>query len=174
MKNFLFNRAIMLKFKLSVVLSFFTWEKFLKFAKIVEVLAIIVGASAIVALPFQIRDLKNSYNKNHFDVLWQLESRLREIKNNEIFYNIYHGKTIYTNDVTEDDLDLYLIDLESIEDAYQKGLITLDEAYEWFDFYITETANNTEVREYIIKNRKDCPDCYAGLDELAKEFNKMH
>jgi hypothetical protein len=59
-------------------------------------------------------------------------------------------------------LDGYLGDFETIEQAYSEGLLTDDELCRSFSYYVTATANNEEVQKYLVAN----PSFFDGLKRL--------
>jgi hypothetical protein len=142
------------------------WEKFERIAKVVQLAALVIGVASLVAIPYQIRQARLAAGKSTFDVLWQLDTRLRERTNTKIYLAIEHKRPVITKSITEDDLDVYLSDLSSIEDAYTRGIITIDDVYEWFADYIIDTYENKEIKEYISKWQRENPDYYEGFVEL--------
>ena len=86
---------------------------------------------------------------------------------------IWHKKPVITQKITEDDLDLYLSDVTTISDVYDRRLITMDDVYEWFYYYVVDSYENPEVKKYIAKSRKEDPESYDGLDRLYKELKQF-
>ncbi len=146
------------------------WEKFERIARVIQLLILILGVASLIAIPYQIWQARLAANKVTFDVLWQLDTKLRERVNDKIYLAIEHKRPIITNKITEDDLDLYLSDLCSIEDAYTRNIISIDDVYEWFSDYIINTYENKEVKAYISKLRREDPDYYQSFDDL---YNKV-
>ncbi len=132
----------------------------------------IAGIVTLVYIPYEIRLARNEIGKNTFEVLWKIDSRLDEDKNNKISFAIFHHKPVITNKITEDDLDAYLTDLTSINDAKRRGLISIDDIYEWFYDDVINSYENPEVKDHIAKIREDDPEYYDSLDELYKDLKQ--
>jgi hypothetical protein len=148
------------------------WVKFERISKIIQLVSMIAGAAALVYIPIQIHLARNEIGKNTFEVLWKIDSRLSEGKNNKISTAISHHKPVITNKITEDDLDSYLGDLSSISDAKVRRLISMDDIYEWFYDDVINSYENPEIKDHIAKIRKDDPEYYHSLDELYKELKQ--
>ena len=149
------------------------WEKFERISKILQLVILIIGAGALFQIPYQIKQMRHEIGKSTFDVLWKLETRLREGNNDKIMLAIWHKKPVITQKITEDDLDLYLSDVTTISDVYDRRLITMDDVYEWFYYYVVDSYENPEVKKYIAKSRKEDPESYDGLDRLYKELKQF-
>ncbi len=148
------------------------WEKFERVSIVVQLVILIVGLYALFQIPDQIRQARQAINKSTFDVLWQIDARLRERTNDRIALAIEHHRPVVTKKITEDDLDLYLSDLCSIQDACERGLISTDDAYEWFSDSIINAYENKEVKVYIAKLRKEDPDYYVSFDDLYNRVQR--
>lgn len=146
------------------------WEKFERISKIIQLIALIAGATAIVIIPFQIRQIKHEINKSAFDVLWQLDIKLREGKNHKIMSAIWYKRPVITKKISEDDLDSYLTDLSTISDVHDRGLISIEDVDSWFSDDILYTLENSEVKKYIANIQKINPDYYVALEELYKKL----
>jgi hypothetical protein len=59
-------------------------------------------------------------------------------------------------------LDAYLGDFETIDQAYVEGLLTEDELCTSFSYYVTATAKSEEVQNYLADN----PEFFGGLKRL--------
>lgn len=68
---------------------------------------------------------------------------------------------------------MYLSDLATINDVYERGLISMDDVYEWFYDYVIDSYENTAVKAYIAKIRKEDPESYESLDGLYKELKRF-
>ncbi len=155
-----------------MIKNWFTWQRFERFSKIAQLVILIVGVGAFIQIPIQIKQARQSMSKNAFDVLWQIDTRLRERLNDRIYLAIEHKRPVITKKITKDDLDIYLSDLTSIEDACTRGLITDDDAYDWFSDYIVPAYENKEIQEYIAELRKEDADYYVSFDELYKRVQR--
>ena len=158
------------------------WEKFERISKILQLVILVIGVGALFQIPYQIKQAQQAISKNTFDILWQLDTRLRERPNAKIYLAIEHKRPIITKNINEDDLDIYLSDLCSIEDACVRGIISNDDVYEWFSDYIIDTYENKEIKAYIVKLQKEDSDYYHSFVELynrvqqymrVKEKNKQ-
>jgi hypothetical protein len=152
------------------------WERFERIAKILQLVILIVGVAALFQIPSQIKQARQAIGKNSFDVLWQIDTRLRERPNAAIYIAIEHKRPIIGKKITEDDLDIYLSDLSSIEDAYTRGLISIDDIYEWFSDYIISTYENNEIKAYITKLQKEDSEYYVSFVDLynrVQQYGKV-
>jgi hypothetical protein len=148
------------------------WEKFERISKIIQLLALIAGTVAIAAIPFQIQQIRHEINQSTFDVLWQLDTKLREAKNSKIASAIWYKRPVITKRITEEDLDSYLTDLSTIDDVYERGLISIEDVDGWFADQVIYTLENAEVKKYIVNIRKINPDYYVSLEELYKKLKE--
>jgi hypothetical protein len=146
------------------------WEIFERVAKVFQLVILTIGVYALFNIPNQIELTRLTINKGTFDTLWQLDTRLRERVNDKIYLAIEHHKPIISNNITEDDLDLFLSDLCSIEEACYRNIISTDDVYEWFSDYIINTYENKEVKAYITKIRHEDPEYYKSFDDL---YNRL-
>jgi len=142
------------------------WETFERISKTIQLLLLIIGVYALFTIPSQIEQARQQVSKNSFDILWQIDTRLRDNKNFKISSAIDHKRAILTKSITEDDLDMYLSDLCSIEDVCVRRIITNEDVYEWFSDYIIPAYENPEIRKYVTKLRKEDPDEFHSFDEL--------
>ncbi len=71
--------------------------------------------------------------------------------------------------------DILLGPLEDVGIFKEAGLISLDDAYEEFDYYIRLCVDNDQIRRYIddARTEPDDSDVYENLLELAEEL-KAH
>jgi hypothetical protein len=106
--------------------------------------------------------------KRTFDICWQLESRLREEKNRRIYLSLVHKKPIVAGDITEDDLDLFLDDLLSVNDALDRGLIHDEEIGECFSDYINLACKNEEIKAYIDRVRREDREYFYYFEDMCK------
>ena len=143
-----------------------TWERFERFSKILQLVILIAGVAALFQIPSQMKQTRQAMDKNTFDILWQIDTRLRERLNDHIYLTIQHKRPIFTKKITEDDMDIFLGDLTSIEDACTRGLISDGDVYEWFSDYIVNTYENKEIQAYIAKLRKEDSAYYKSFDDL--------
>jgi hypothetical protein len=63
-------------------------------------------------------------------------------------------------------LDNYLGDFDTIADAYESRLLTERQLCDSFSYYVVQTHENPEIRNYIAEQRKDDPNFFRGLDDL--------
>lgn len=152
------------------------WKKFERISKVLQLVVliggVIGGVFSLVSIQSQIKQARLENNKNSFNKLWQLDARLREGKNRMIFLAIDHNKKIISKKITDDDLDLYLDDLCSIEEVYRDRLISMDDIYAWFADNIIETYENKEVKAYIANAKKEEPDCYDDFIDLYTNIQR--
>jgi hypothetical protein len=71
-----------------------------------------------------------------------------------------NGKILTEHTTTQ--LDNYLGDFETIDQAYREGLLTPDELCTSFSYYVTATSKNEEVQKYMAENSE----FFGGLKDL--------
>jgi uncharacterized membrane protein len=142
------------------------WERFERISKILQLIILIVGVTALLQIPYQIKQNRQAVDKNTFDILWKLDTRLREGLNAKIYLAIEHNRPVLTKKITTDDLDIYLADLSSIEDARERDLISDEDVYSWFWDNIVDTYENKEVKAYITTLQKEDSEYYKDFVNL--------
>lgn len=142
---------------------------------IILVLATIVGVGAATFQAVsQIKEWNNVQEDRKFSTLFRLEDRLLNSTNQSIYSATEHNKPILKDNggkFSTDDLDQYLNDLTSIESAYDRKLIDMSSAYEWFAEYFEMASQNKEVNDYLASIRKESPDYYDGFEAFSSEIN---
>ena len=151
------------------------WTTVEKMMRIVEVIAIVCAALVVIQIPHQIKEWRSNQEDRSFNLLAKLDEKLKQGMNREIFNTIRRNKPILKESggrFESYELDYYLDDLGSINDAYSRKIIDKDSVYEWFSDYLIKTFKNKEIGEYLRKIRKGDPQYYSGLEEFAKEIIK--
>jgi hypothetical protein len=152
------------------------WERIEKILRVIEVAAVVMAACTVIYLPNQIKDWQDSQKNREFEILLKLEDKFDQEKNQEIYSSITKGEPIFSqNDgkFIEIDIDEYLDDLMTVAEYYDKGLITFNSIYEWFYYYFVPTFDNKEIQAYIAEVRKDCKDCWEGLDAISNKLIEL-
>ena len=134
-----------------------------KAAYIVTIVSLPILVVSLLLGYFQLKDLK------------QAVSSQNNISLNTMFFNdtntgiidaIENAKPIlveHNGKYTDAQLDNYLGDFESVDQAYDEKLLTEDELCVSFSYYIASTTQNTEIKNYIASNRS----FFSGLAALA-------
>jgi hypothetical protein len=141
--------------------------------RIIEVCAIVVAVSVILQIPHQIKEWENVQSERCFNVLLQLDAKLKSGKSRQIYNTIKKNKPLLTENngkFSTEDLELYLDHITNIVEAEDRKLIKLEDIYNWFEDYFIRTHNNKEIRKYLSDIRKDSPDSYEGLEETVNEL----
>ncbi len=152
------------------------WDRFERISKILQLIVMIVGVTALFQIPYQIKQNRQAVDKNTFDILWKLDSRLREGLNANIYLAIEHNRPVIAKKITTDDLDIYLGDLSSIEDARERDLISDEDVYSWFWDNIVDTYENKEVKAYITALQKEDSEYYKDFVNLynrVQQYSKL-
>lgn len=78
-------------------------------------------------------------------------------KNTQIISAIENAKPILSENkgaFTDEDLDNYLGDFETIYTAFQEGLLSEKQLCVSFSYYLERTEGNVEIKDYIASSRK--------------------
>ncbi len=147
------------------------WEKFLR---IIEVIAV-VGASYVVAfqIPRQIKEWQGAQTVRALDQLSKLDEKLKQRTNREIFDAIQRNQPILKENngkFEAEELDDYLDVLGSIEEAYERNIISKDLAYNWFSDYSEKSLKNKEIIAYLNSLRAENPDYYSGIEQFVEKI----
>ena len=148
------------------------WMTIERILRIIEVMAIVAAA---IIVPLQIKDWKDNQENSSFSLLTRLDEKLKQGTNREIFNIIRRNKPILKENggkFESYELDCYLDDLGSIDDAYLRKIIDKDDVYDWFSDCLITTFKNKEIGEYLRKIRKEDPQYYSGLEKFVKELIK--
>lgn len=65
---------------------------------------------------------------------------------------------------TEEQLDKYLGDFDTVDLAYQEGLLSANELCDSFSYYVTDTMGDAEIKHYLDQNT----DYFPGIFDLNK------
>jgi hypothetical protein len=76
---------------------------------------------------------------------------------------------------TEVQIDNYLVEWELINNFYAHGLVSEETLYDAFAYDIEKAYCNKEIRQYIVKVKKDekSSDMFGGFEEISKKFLSM-
>jgi hypothetical protein len=101
---------------------------------------------------FQILDSNRATRLTNFITL---TTRFFNPTNTDIIDAIENWRPILTprGKFTEAQLDNYLADFDTIDEVYEEGLLTVPQLC-MFSYYITLTATNKEISDYIAKVRR--------------------
>lgn len=129
---------------------------------IVTIIGFPVLLVSMIFVFYQIKELKEvASSQNNI----ALSVELFDPTNTGIIYDIETDRPILLankGQYNTAQLDNYLGDFETIDDAYRGGFLSEDQLCVSFSYYISQTASNQEVREYMRQN----PDFFGGLSEL--------
>jgi len=159
--------------------KYLEWKYFDRILKIIEVSAVLLASIftylTVKQIPVQIKEWQNSQDSRAMSLLLKMDDKLQQgidykislaiNKNNPLLIK-NHGK------FTEDDLDVYLGDLSSVSDMYQKKLISMDDLYKWFSDYIIKSYENKEIQEYLGKIRTEDESYFKDIDTAYKDIKK--
>ncbi|MGD0335828.1 MAG: hypothetical protein ABSB18_01825 [Candidatus Omnitrophota bacterium] len=148
------------------------WTIVEKILRIIEVIAVVAAA---IIIPLQIHESQNNQEDRSFSMIIRLDEKLKQGANREILYTISKNKPILKENggkFESYELDCYLDDLDSIEDAFLRKIIDKDATYDWFSDYIIKTFKNKEIAGYLLKIRKEDPQYFLGLEKFAKEMTR--
>jgi hypothetical protein len=142
------------------------WTTLEKILRVIEAMAVIVAASVVIQIPGQMKGWQNNQ---------RLEEKLKRGADREIFYTISRNKPILKENggkFESYELDCYLDNMDSIEDALSRKIIDKDPTFDWFSDYLIKTFKNKEIDGYLLKIRKEDPQYFIGLEGLAKKITK--
>lgn len=153
---------------------FKSWSFYERVLRVLEVIFIALAALVILQIPRQIREWEYSQENRSLDVLFRLEDRMLNKTNQQIFITIENGGPLLKppGKFTSDELDLYLDDLMSIEDAYSRNLIDIESTYSWFYDYFYFTSRNPEIKEYLKIIREKNSDYYGVFEEIVEKLEE--
>lgn len=86
--------------------------------------------------------------------------------NTGIISNIENGQPILVENkgkFTDAELDNYLGDFDTIDDAYAAGLLSMGQLCDSFSYYVTATWDDAEVQKYLAENTA----YFKGLPHLV-------
>jgi hypothetical protein len=147
------------------------WEFASRFFVVVQFIIV------LVSLSFTQQQIKSTQNATYMEYVFKFNEQLSEPTNQAIALAIEDGRKILKSDggvFSDDDLDSYLGIYEDLAKALQMNLISKDLFYNDFFDNLSMVYNNKEVRDYLVRIRKDSPDYFSGFESLAKEFENYH
>jgi hypothetical protein len=136
----------------------------------VTIVGVIIAGLQVAS---QFKEWNNVQEDRKFDTLFRLENRLLDKTDQAIYTATENNTPILTSNggkLSTDDLDQYLNDLTSVESAYDRKLIDLSSAYEWFAEHFELASQSKEINNYLIDIRKISPDYYQGFEQFCLEI----
>lgn len=134
------------------------WDLFLRIAKVLEFIAMLGGMVALICVPFQIQNLINTGTQNGFELMTLMEKQLNSKVNSDIQTAIDRHKPVLNVNkgrYSENELDDFLNNFETLGSYFKKKLISLDMLCAWFGDPVSSVISNQEIGEYIKKSRNE-------------------
>lgn len=132
--------------------------------------------ASVYLLREQINDLQDTKSSRSADFIFRFNEQLDKPPLSKLRIAIVSGKPILKKNggkFDEDDLEQYLDLWEGLNDLYVKGLISKEMFYNSYSYDIDKAYSKAEVQSFVKESRKESPDFYTGLENLAKEMKEF-
>jgi hypothetical protein len=144
--------------------NLFTWNRFSKFLKLIEVIAVVAG---VIFAGAQLRDIRNNQSAQF---MLEFDKDLNSGTNLLLTEAIEKGEPLLKDNggkFTTSDIDIYLSKYELLDATFEAGLIDNDMLYNSFSYDLVKTYENSEIKEYLVKIRKEDNLFFRGFEDLA-------
>lgn len=151
------------------------WEKFLKVKAVIELIAIVLGILILIRVPYEIRNLQDTQNKNAFDLMMNFDNQLNSDINLGIWRSINSESPLLKSNggtLSDEQLNSFLNVYESIGSIFKKGLIKSDLLCDWYGDDFNTIISNKEITNYISELRKDDAQYYSNLESTENVLKK--
>lgn len=143
------------------------WTQCERILRVIEVFAVVIG---IIFAGIQVKAMRDMQSAQ---LMLEFNTSLDNGNNAKIIEAIEKNEPLLQDNgglFSSPDIDRYLSTYELLSNAWVFGLINDTMLYNAFNYDLTKTYKNKEIRSYLAEIRKENPLFFAGFENLAKSL----